>query len=201
MNSNILGQQQSNPESNVLNDQHQIREESNIQIPLIQMDTISHSELIQRIGSLENFYNILQQKGFYLPKKDSPYVTIDYLMKVASEGVLCFLRKNITLAYTVKKISKLDIFKELDEWAHKKKYNLGFDMFHLPDKEFLLNVLLLVWPEHPYFNFKKDEMKTFDVHHKIPKGEFLIFAKVNIFLGFLRMCITISWYKARESCD
>ena len=108
-------------------------------------------EINNMFGRMDNFYYSVLQLGYYLPKLGSSTVTSDYLLGVVKGNYFCPKNSEICLggASTVKMRSKVQLYELLLPILEKKTtLELGFDLSKLPNKQFLLDLIYLINPEH-----------------------------------------------------
>ena len=97
-------------------------------------------------------------QGLYLPCITSKAITEDYLLKVLKKTVTTIARANINPAPEVrKKVSTQELLEEIGKLTGEK--NLGFDLYNMPDKEYLLNILFSLKKDHPFFTIKEESSK------------------------------------------
>ncbi len=115
------------------------------------------------LGSKENFYRMVSSQGWYLPHISSKAITIPYLMKVV-EGTCFKVRVSEVRHFIVdrKKWKKLDLFLFLRD-THLSNVTTGWDLLHLPDRIFLLNILHTVDPNHEVFSGVSGSEKLVDI--------------------------------------
>ncbi|KAL4494474.1 hypothetical protein ABPG72_018366 [Tetrahymena utriculariae] len=109
-------------------------------------------------GSKENFYWAVWQLGWYLPNQRAPCITVNYLMKVLKGAIYRVKRSDIQLGITThKNVNKVQLFEEL--FAIEDIEEWGFDLTHLPDKQFMLDVLHLLRPDNHLFSFRPQDLQ------------------------------------------
>ena len=101
------------------------------------MEDIPISTLNKMIGNVMNFYYALTDKGWYLPPYNRGAITFQYLWGVFNGKSFRIPRSEIKRAFTYKKLTKIEIFQELN----LKIPNLGFSSEKLPEKQWMLDVL------------------------------------------------------------
>ena len=96
--------------------------------------------------------------GLYLPSITSKAVTEEYLLKVLKKSVVTINRASINPAPEVrKKITTQELLEEIGKLTLGK--DLGFDLYNMPDKEYLLNILFSLKKDHPLFTIKEESSK------------------------------------------
>lgn len=111
-------------------------------------EEIPISTLNKMIGNVQNFYYALVDKGWYLPPYGRGAITFQYLWNVFSGTCFRIPRQEIKRAFTYKKISKIEVFQELNTAVQ----NIGFSSEKLPEKQWMLDVLNTVNPKHRIFS-------------------------------------------------
>lgn len=132
------------------------------------MRTIKLRDLNSLLGSLDDFYNRLSMRGFYLPERDKKCVTTEYLMGVLTGKFYSIKRDEIRIGYPTKKASKLDLVQYIAEAIKPKE--LGLKITHLPDRKWMETVLYSVKRDHPIF--KKPELLIPEREYQIPDWYF-----------------------------
>ena len=120
-------------------------------------------DLNSLLGSLDDFYNRLSMRGFYLPERDKKCVTTEYLMGVLTGKFYSIKRADIRIGYPTKKASKLDLVQYITEAI--KPRELGLKITHLPDRKWMETVLYTERRDHEIFSKPK---------LLIPEKEYLI---------------------------
>ncbi len=111
----------------------------------------------------DHIYNVVIKKGFYLPDIKSRAVNCKYLLQVLEGKVFSIKCDNVKpFLIEVIKISKLDLIAYLHEVA-LKNVDLGFDLQHLPDRKWMLDVLHTVDSTHYAFTGKRKLDKIISV--------------------------------------
>ncbi|CAD8176141.1 unnamed protein product [Paramecium pentaurelia] len=111
---------------------------------------ITIEEANRLVGSLKSSYTGLVLKGYYLPKLKSACITSEYSLGVALMRVFICQAKDIKIAYLIKQAKKIDLYRELHQLVGQE-IDLDFTSKMLPDREWLINVLYFVFPNHSYF--------------------------------------------------
>lgn len=106
-------------------------------------------ELNSLLGSLDDFYNRLSIRGFYLPDRDKKCVTTEYLMGVLTGKFFSIKRDDIRKGFPTKKASKIDLLQYITDAV--KPTQLGLKITHLPNREWMETVLYSVKKDHPLF--------------------------------------------------
>ncbi|CAD8169671.1 unnamed protein product [Paramecium pentaurelia] len=111
---------------------------------------ITIEEANRLVGSLKSLYTGLVLKEYYLPKFKSASFKSEYLLGFVQMRVFTCQAKNIKIAYLIKEATKIDLYRELHQLVGKE-IDLGLTSQKLPDREWLINVLYFVSPNHSYF--------------------------------------------------
>ncbi|CAD8080422.1 unnamed protein product [Paramecium primaurelia] len=78
------------------------------------------------------------------------YVTSDYLLGVALKKFFSQKQADIKIAYLIRNATKIDLYRELSQILGQEQ-DLGFTSEKLPNREWLINVLYIISPNHRYF--------------------------------------------------
>ena len=79
-------------------------------------------------------------------------------LKVLKKSVNTINRASINPAPEIrKKITTQELLEEIGKLSGGK--DLGFDLYNMPDKEYLLNILFSLKKDHPLFTIKEESSK------------------------------------------
>jgi hypothetical protein len=73
------------------------------------------------VNNLENFYHIVLQHGWYLPKYNESCITVQYLQDVLEEKVFAIKRTEIRPITLHQRQSKIDLYSIFKDELKKKK--------------------------------------------------------------------------------
>ncbi|CAD8096634.1 unnamed protein product [Paramecium primaurelia] len=125
---------------------------------------ISRSDANQLISSLESAYYGLLLQGKYLPKLASSIITSDYLLGVLFDKIYVTNLNEVQIGVLLKSVKKYEIIEELRKIPLQQK-SWRIDYKHLPDKDWITNVMKTLKPNHEFFQKYKQStkyvMKTF----------------------------------------
>ncbi|CAD8073415.1 unnamed protein product [Paramecium sonneborni] len=122
---------------------------------------LSRQQANQFIPSLESAYYGLVLQGKYLPKLNSSIITSEYLLGVLFESYYVPQVEEINIGVLLKPIKKLELIDELLK-IQMNGQKWGIDLKHTPNKEWIVNVLKTLKPDH--FIFKTEtEIGKFDM--------------------------------------
>ena len=103
------------------------------------------------LGGKMRAYAIFIQKNLYLPKYKSKTITGNYLYSLSLKEIFSVRRDQIHPAYDYQNNSKLKLFEILVNDIKKTVFQLGFDQFKLPDKQWLVDIIFYMKPNHRMF--------------------------------------------------
>ena len=107
--------------------------------------------LNKMLGNVQNFYYSLLNEGWFLPLFDRNCITFDYLWNVFLGKYFRIKRNEIKQGILFKNITKTQLLQALNS----KIDNLGFDTQKIPEKQWMINVLFTVNPNHEIFEKTK----------------------------------------------
>jgi len=126
----------------------------------VDLNTLSHY-----IPTKRALYDILSnEKGLYLPAYTSQAINEEYLIQVMKNEIKRFLRAEIKICYFTQSHSKRELLEELGKACNPHK--LGLTEKTMPDKEWLVNCLFHLKPDHSFF--KRPTMLR--IERSIPHG-------------------------------
>lgn len=122
---------------------------------------ISYANCI--LGDKKNLSNMVLKEGFYLPEFGSRCITTSYLFEVISLRVFNIRRDQVN-RYLVEKQRwpKIDLLTLLEQ-RYVRDIKLGFDLEHMPDRQWLLNVIHTFDPQCEIFNGCKTTEKLVEI--------------------------------------
>ena len=101
------------------------------------------------ISNIDNFYVNLARRGYYLPKRKSKAVSAEYLWGIFIEEIYCPKIQDIKQGFLPKYIPKVDLLDILKKALNGKDH--GLDPDHLPNDDWLINVIKTLEPNNPIF--------------------------------------------------
>jgi hypothetical protein len=114
-----------------------------------QLVEIGLEELNNIVGNLKNFYFIVLQMDWYLPKLEAKTITSDYLYGVMVGKYFRIQKNDVKLGVVYRRVKKIDLYYELR--ALGTPAPLGFEVESLPDFGWLANILYTLSPNHQFF--------------------------------------------------
>jgi hypothetical protein len=114
----------------------------------------------------------------------SKTITAHYLQSILENKIYSVKRNEISMnATTYKKIKKLDLYMMVSAILENKKLNLGFDIYKIPNKQWLLDILQHLDPKNSLFSFKEDTNEI-PIQFPVEKFKFYIIYIHNIISFF-----------------
>ena len=127
------------------------------QIPKSDFRTMTLSELNELFPSKASIYNTLIEIGYSLPCQDKSKMTSEYLFKVFNNIVFTIRRKEMKFGFSFRKTSKAELIQILDNLT--PNCQLGFDELHPPDRDWLINCIYTLKPDHNIFEFEEHKIE------------------------------------------
>ena len=131
----------------------------------MQSETITQhiSALNAFLPNIDALYLISQEGtyGFYLPKRNSRCITIEYLLQLSNREVFSIEQSKAIKYdnYKILKIEKIQLYKELMKQITKiSEKKLGFTYKNLPNKKWLVDVLFTINPDNTLFTLLDKEI-------------------------------------------
>ncbi|KAL4463836.1 hypothetical protein ABPG74_005773 [Tetrahymena malaccensis] len=116
-------------------------------------------QINQMFGSLENMYLSVEQLGYYLPDLKCSCITAYFLIRVVNGEIFSVKRSKIAPggAKTIKNKTKIELYEILYSLAQQQeKKDLGFDLNRLPNKQYILDLIHVLKPNHSLFKLEDD---------------------------------------------
>jgi len=126
------------------------------------LEEVTLSSLNKMLGNVQNFYLALVDQGWSLPKFNRNCITFQYLWNVFTGACFRIKRANVKKGFIFKKISK----KELFEIVNLQVPHLGFSNEKIPEKDWLIDILYTIHPNHEIFEKAKNDIE--DPKVKVP---------------------------------
>ncbi|CAD8204156.1 unnamed protein product [Paramecium pentaurelia] len=122
---------------------------------------LTRQQANQLIPSLKSAYYGLVLQGKYLPKQNSSIITSEYLLGVLFETYYVSQIDEINIGVLLKPIKKVELIEELIK-IQMNGQKWGIDVKHTPNKEWIVNVLKTLKPDHYIFK-NETEITKFDM--------------------------------------
>ena len=113
---------------------------------------MSSSAVSKFVNSLKDLYNMAKLNGWYLPKEKSSAVNELMIYNVIQGHYWCPKYKDIKKLPCVRAPVKETLYSKIEAICLKKDYNIAWiDPQHMPDKEWMVDVLATLDPDDEIF--------------------------------------------------
>lgn len=115
----------------------------------IKLSSAKFSEIVMNV---DDFYNLACRNGYFMPKRSCSAINELMILNIIQKQYWCPKYADIKLLPCVKAPTKSDLISKLQAFCAKKKLNIAWiDELHMPDKQWLVQVLATVAPEDEIF--------------------------------------------------
>ena len=106
------------------------------------------------ISNIDNFYINLARRGYYLPKRRTKAISAEYLWGIFVGEIYCPKIQDMKIGFLPRYIPKVDLLDILKVILPEGKVH-GLDDAHLPNDDWIVNIIHTLKPKHEIFQFIK----------------------------------------------
>ena len=118
--------------------------------------TLTLEEAKDLVKTKEHLYKAMTRNRWFLPKFKSSIITQEYMKGVRAKKIWCPTYDDLKPLPCPDPPSKEILLDEVVKYTADRNLDIGAEANHLPDTNWLLNVLAIIKPDHEFF--KKEYM-------------------------------------------